>query len=298
MPKFKLNLLVRQWGDFDLSQRAEAMKTAAQIINDTLTPTLKTEYTTWLTERLLILQKASGREREEQRITIERLINRELDEDEKRYGASQRLKESRSFKQEEKNSEAKQPLITLTSTPKREERDSQPEPKKADKNANFVTQSVMQLRNGATPVGVVKAEKSLICALLAHPVWRDHILEKLPLEKWTNEIHAEIVIAARKIEAGEEISPAPFCENLSSEAAQLVGEVMLADDAANLPSAEVVNDWIYRVEWYWARQAEKEMLELISGKITRGETVSDAERAAYTAALVATKRKMPVPEKD
>jgi len=77
----------------------------------------------------------------------------------------------------------------------------------------------------------------------------------------------------------------------------VVGEVMLGDEAANSPDAAIVADWIARVEMHWARQTEIEMLELVNGKIGRGETVSDGEKAAFVSALEATRRKMPVPEK-
>jgi hypothetical protein len=72
---------------------------------------------------------------------------------------------------------------------------------------------------------------------------------------------------------------------------------MLGDLAANSPDAAIVADWIARVEMHWARQTEREMIELVNGKIGRGEVVTESEKAAFVSALEATRRKMPVVEK-
>ncbi len=169
------------------------------------------------------------------------------------------------------------------------------EEEKAANDLHEATQSISE--SSVIAPGVLKAEKCLIAAMLSFPTWRGHILERLPLAEWTDETHGEIVIAARKYGAEEEITPVDFSENLSEDAQKVVGDVMLSDEAGNSPDAAIVDDWIARVEMHWARQTEIEMLELVNGKIGRGETVSDGEKAAFVSALEATRRKMPVPEK-
>ncbi|MBW3637443.1 MAG: DNA primase, partial [Armatimonadetes bacterium] len=273
----------------EVEGRAEAMRQAAEIINDLGSETERSGYVSFLVDELLKIERPQSRlEWERRRGEFERLVKNELRADEGRAGKRERLRDAK--------------IGDGRLAPVREKRFTSPkweairlEEEKAALDLHEATQSLGGGPNVAS--GVLKAEKCLIGALLGHTAWRGHILEKLPLLKWTDETHGEIVAAARKFEAGEEISPVEFTENLSEDAQKVVGEVMLSDEAASLPDADVINDWIARVEWHWARQREIEMSELIKGKIERGETVSESERAAFSAALEATRRKMPVPEK-
>ncbi|HEX8463410.1 MAG TPA: DNA primase, partial [Abditibacterium sp.] len=239
--------------------RAEAMRQSAEIINDLASETERSGYVSFLVDELLKIEKPGSRtEWERRRGDLERLVKNELRADEGRAGQKERLRDAKIGEgrlapvREKKFSSPKWEAIRL-------------EEEKAANDLHEATQSISGA-SGIAP-GVLKAEKCLIGALLGHPVWRGHILENLPLAKWTDETHGEIVIAARKIEAGEEISPVDFTENLSEEAQKVVGEVMLSDEANSLPDALVINDWIARVEGHWARQAELEMSELIKGKI-------------------------------
>jgi DNA primase len=275
----------------DVESRAEAMRQAAEIINDLGSETERAGYVGFIVDELLKSEKPGNRGAwERRRGDLERLVKNELRADEGRAGQKERLRDAK--------------IGDGRLAPVREKRFSTPNPKweairlEQEKEANDLHEATQSISDatGIAP-GVLKAEKSLIAALLSHPVWRGHIMEKLPLSRWTDETHGEIVVAARKFEPGEEISPVDFIENLSEEAQKVVGEVMLSDEASALPDAIVINDWIARVEMHWARQAEAEMLEVLKGKIDREEKISEAEREALAKVLAATKRKMPVPQK-
>ncbi|RYG72214.1 toprim domain-containing protein, partial [bacterium] len=275
----------------EVEGRAEAMRQASEIINDLGSETEREGYVAFMVDELLKIEKPGNRGAwERRRRDLERLVQNELRADESRDGKKERLREAK--------------VGEGRLAPVREKRFSSPNPKweairleqeKAANDLHEATQSISDVQG--VPTGVNKAEKSLVAALLSHPTWRDHILQSLPLAKWTDETFAEIVIAARHYEKGQEITPVEFTEDLSEEAQQLVGDVMLSDEANVLPDASVINDWISQVEMYWARQTEVELLTMIVGKLERAETVSEAEREALAAALYATKRKRPVPEK-
>ena len=273
----------------EVESRAEAMRQSAEIINDLASETERSGYVAFLVDELLKLEKPGNRSGwERRRGDLERLVKNELRADEGRAGQKERLRDAKIGEgrlapvREKKFSSPKWEAIRL-------------EEEKAANDLHEATQSIGD-SSGVAP-GVLKAEKCLIAALLGHPQWRNHILKSLPLAKWTDETHGEIVVAARAYEDGAEIAPVAFTAELSEAAQRVVGDVMLSDEAATAPDVAVINDWIARVEMHWARQAEIEMSELIRGKIERGESVSDAEKAAFANALAATKRKMPVLEK-
>ncbi len=269
--------------------RSEAMRQSAEIINDLGSETERSGYVTFLVDELLKIEKPGNRTAwERRRGDLERLVKNELRADEGRSGQKERLREVKiegghlAPTRQKSFSSPKWEAIRL-------------EEEKAANDLHEATQSISDAA-GVAP-GVLKAEKCLIAAMLSFPTWRTHILEQLPLAKWTDETHGEIVVAARKYGAEEEIQPVEFTDDLSNEAQKIVGEVMLGDLAANSPDALIVADWIARVEMHWARQAEIEMSELIKGKIERQEPISEEEKAAFSSALEATRRKVPVPEK-
>lgn len=292
LPRYRLVSILGSHNLEEVEGRAEAMRQASEIINDLGSETERSGYVMFLVDELLKIEKPGNRSAwERRRRDLERLVQNELRADEGRDGKKERLREAK--------------IGEGRLAPVREKKFSTPNPKweairleqeKAANDLHEATQSISDV-SGIAP-GVLKAEKSLIAALLSHPTWRSHILQNLPLAKWTDETHGEIVIAARSYGEGEEITPVEFSEQLSDEAQRVVGEVMLSDEANVLPDAGIINDWIARVEKHWARQAEVEMLEVIVNKTKIGEPVTDAEKAALNAALVATKRKMPVPEKE
>ncbi|PQV64035.1 DNA primase, catalytic core [Abditibacterium utsteinense] len=269
--------------------RAEAMRQSAEIVNDLGSETERSGYVSFLVDELLKIEKPGNRTAwERRRGDLERLVKNELRADESRAGHKERLRDAK--------------IGDGRLAPVRQKSFSSPkweairlEEEKAANDLHEATQSISE--SSAIAPGVLKAEKCLIAAMLSHPVWRGRILEKLPLAKWTDETHGEIVVAARKYGAEDEISPVDFTENLSEDAQKLVGDVMLSDEANQSPDAAIIDDWIARVEMHWARQTEIEMFELVNGKIGRGETVSEMEKAAFVSALEATRRKMPVPEK-
>jgi DNA primase len=139
--------------------------------------------------------------------------------------------------------------------------------------------------------GVAKAERILLSSLLGNPSWRSRILTALPPQKWTQETHREIAAALRQFDWNEPVDSSLLMDTLSVEAGGLVGELMMNDEAQTPATEAVVQDCIERIEGHWARQIEREILELVQLKLERGERISEEERAAYHAALLATGRK-------
>ena len=61
-----------------------------------------------------------------------------------------------------------------------------------------------------------------------------------------------------------------------------------AEDA--VPTDLVIDDWIARVERYWAKMREKDILKIVQEKLEKGEAVTDEDKSTYLAALRGMKR--------
>ena len=296
LSRFRLQSVVNSHDMNDLAQRAVAMHEAAEIINDISDKIEREGYVNYLVDTLLKLERPTNRnDWEKRRSRIESLVESELRADSTTQGAGQRLRE------------AAAPEAKLSDKPARfgggEKRQKSPYYQQKEealqqerqKNADDLREATQSIVAPDVPLGVVRAEKNLIGVMLGYAVWREYILEHLPLAKWTNETHAEIYIAARGIEAGEEINPMEFNGKLGRDAQSLVAEVMLSPELSAESTEEVINDWIWRVEYHWALQTEAEVLEMVTGKIQRQEEVTDAEKEILQGALRATKRKVAFP---
>jgi hypothetical protein len=154
-------------------------------------------------------------------------------------------------------------------------------------------QAVSETLAGGTQAqsGVAKAERILLSSLLGNPSWRSRILDELPPDKWTEESHREIAAALRQVDWNEPVEPTVLIDTLSAEAGGLVGELLMNDESQVAATEEVVKDCIERVQGYWARRVEHEILELVRLKLERAEPITEGERKAYNAALVGTRRK-------
>ena len=296
LARFRLQSVVNSHDMNDLAERAVAMHEAAEIVNDISDKIEREGYVNYLVDTLLKLERPTNRnDWEKRRTRIESLVKSELRADSTAQGASQRLREAGS------------PGATLGDKPNKfgggEKRSQNPvwaqkqeeRQQEREKDADDLREATQSIVAPDVPLGVVRAEKNLIAMMLSYSVWRDYIIEHLPLAKWTNETHAEIYIAARGIDAGEEINPMEFNGLLSREAQSLVAEVMLSPELSAESTEEVINDWIWRVELHWALQTEAEVLEMVTGKIARKEEVTDDEKAILNGALRATKRKVAFP---
>ena len=295
LAKFRLQSVVNSHDMSDLAQRGVAMREAAEIINDIADKIEREGYVNYLVDVLLNLERPANRnDWEKRRTRIESLVESELRADSTSQGANQRLRE------------ASAPGATLNNKPDKfggEKRGQNPlwaqkqeaRQREREKESDDLREATQSIVAPDVPLGVVRAEKNLIGVMLSHSVWREYILEHLPLAKWTNETHAEIYIAARGITEGDEINPMEFNGLLGREAQSLVAEVMLSPELSAESTEEVINDWIWRVEYHWALQTEAEVLEMVTGKIARQETVSEDEKAILAGALRATKRKVAFP---
>ena len=281
--------------------RASAMREAAQIINDVSDAFEKEAYENFLIDELLKIERPTSRaDWEKRRDAMARLVSNELLADEKRLGVVERKREIRTqFKRDSsenagengasKPSEkpAWQPSQNLKWAAKREQ-----EAKEAA-DLSDATQSIV---GQTSPKGVLRAERELLGVLIGQNVWRDHIFAALPLEKWTDETHGEIFVAVRNWPAETPISPVEFNDSLSQPAQSIVAEIMLSPAADAPPDAKIIDSWIEKVLLHHAKQIEEETLEMIRGKIDRGETVSDEEKALLMDALRKTKRLAPKDE--
>ena len=289
LSRFRLQSVVASHDMSDLAQRAVAMHEAAEIINDISDKIEREGYVNYLVDTLLKLENPSGRaDWEKRRTRIEALVESELRADSTAQGANQRLRE------------AALPGATLNNKPQRpkspyyQQKDEERQQAR-EKDADDLREATQAIVAPDVPLGVVRAEKNLIGAMLGFSVWREYILEHLPLAKWTNETHAEIYIAARSVPADEEINPSEFNGKVGREAQSIVAEVMLSPELSAESTEEVINDWIWRVEYHWALQTEAEVLEMVTGKLARQETVTEDEKAILNGALRATKRKVAFP---
>ena len=289
LSRFRLQSVVGAHDMNDLAERGVAMREAAEIINDISDKIEREGYVNYLVDVLLNLERPTNRnDWEKRRTRIESLVESELRADSTTQGAGQRLREAAS------------PGATLGNKPQRQksqyyQQKDEERQQQREKQADDLREATRAIVAPDVPIGVVRAEKNLIGMMLGYSVWREYILEHLPLAKWTNETHAEIYIAARSIEAGEEINPMQFNGKLGRDAQSLVAEVMLSPELSAESTEEVINDWIWRVELHWALQTEAEVLEMVTGKIARQEEVTDDEKAILNGALRATKRKIAFP---
>ncbi len=159
--------------------------------------------------------------------------------------------------------------------------------------ANVSQGSVAASENLAPLSGVVKAERMLLASLLGNPSWRSRILAKLPATSWTQEAHREIAESLRQMDLNAPIEAGVLIGTLERAAGDLVGELMMSDEAQTPATDVIVDDLIARIESHHARQAEAEILEMLRLKMERQEPISQSERENYNNALILTKRKLP-----
>ena len=287
LSRFRLQSVVGAHDMSDLAQRGVAMREAAEIINDISDKIEREGYVNYLVDVLLNLERPTNRnDWEKRRTRIESLVESELRADSTAQGAGQRLREAGAPAAKLNDKRPQNPVWAQKQAARQQER---------EKDADDLREATQAIVAPDVPLGVVRAEKNLIGMMLGYAVWRDYIIEHLPLAKWTNETHAEIYIAARGIAEGEEINPMEFNGLLGRQAQSLVAEVMLSPELSAESTEEVINDWIWRVELHWALQTEAEVLEMVTGKIARQEAVTEDEKAILNGALRATKRKTAFP---
>ncbi|MDQ3814439.1 MAG: DNA primase [Armatimonadota bacterium] len=260
LAQYRMEMAIEGFDLGNVVERAQAIKAAADIVAEIPPGTEREGYIAWLADRWANAEGITSSERLQM---VQVAVRREVDSAKRRWSAQSPGQSTTARQQaEEEKQEVKQ---TLSETA------------------------------GGQLSGVGKAERSLLCVLLNSPSWRRRILEKLPLEQWTQETHGEIAAVLSRVEGDDPINPTELLEKLSDEAAGLVSELMLADEAQTAAEARVIEDWIARIKGHWAKQTEREILELVKGKLQRGELVTDEERAAYQAALLQTKRKTAPP---
>lgn len=256
--------------EFDLSElgaRKEAIRAASEVIAEVSSATEKDSYMAWLAEQWA---RAEGITTPHRLEMVEAAVRREVLSAQKRWN-----------KKEEKHGD--NPTLELS----------------AGEESRGVSDTLLQAGNEIAP-GIIKAERALLGVLLSTPLWRKHILEKLPPQLWTQAPHREIA-ATLQIEMGsaktvpdesdESFNPIAIIEKLPPESGGLIAELLLSDDAAEAASDEIINDWIARIQGHWARREEQEILELVSRKLDSGEEITSEERAVYMEVLVKTKRK-------
>lgn len=309
--QYRLETLFLNWPQLPVEQHSRILAEAAQIVNDTQDNLERDGYKNWLVDRLLSFENLpTRREQENRRDSFARIIDRELAEDERRQGPQERVVTARNVALQGAGQEERIPAPSVTPRegegrpalefipgPRRKYGPPDPNAGVRAEKKQYISQLMMEVKSAEAAPGVLRAQKHLVGALLGHPAWRSVILEGLPLERWTGEVFGEVLTSVKALEPGAEVVPGPFCQELSPEAAAMVGEVMLSDEAAELPDSRIINDWIFVVQRFWARRAERELRELVVGKLQRNEPVSPAEREALLEAQAISGRKAPVPAK-
>lgn len=148
-----------------------------------------------------------------------------------------------------------------------------------------------ELHDAAPPLtGVARAERALLATILTNLVWRSLILRELTPEQWTEPVHREIVTLLQAAGEADGASIATWLENLTPEAGELAGRLMLSDPERVANEERTVRGLMKRVQDYWTGQHEARLLHLVRDKLDRGLEVSAEEKAALRAALAATGR--------
>ena len=143
--------------------------------------------------------------------------------------------------------------------------------------------------------GVVKAERALLTAMLNAPSLRVSLRERIAPALWTREVHFEIASYLKALPEEEPVDPPRLFEELSPEAGALVGDLLLSKTMESM-EPKVLEDYIKRIESHHARQREHENLQILLGKMQRGEFVEPDEKARFEESARETKRMLP-PEK-
>jgi DNA primase len=285
LSRYRVEQAIAEYDLTSVAERMEAVRAAAHVIGEVVSDIERDSYIAWLAERWARAEGVTAPARVQM---IEAAVRREVGAVSKRGHAEERPQneERPAWKRGQNTWQKREPTLA-ESTPM------------ADREEE--SRGLLETLAGAgqdANSGVVKAERMLLASLLGNPSWRTRILEQLPAGQWTNEIHAEIASNLRQLDWNEPVDAATLVETLPSEAGALVSEMMLWDEAQTAATAEIIDDCIARVRGHWAKQVEREMIELIQLKLQSGEPISEAERQNYNNALIATGRKTPPPEKE
>ncbi|MDF2440589.1 MAG: primase, partial [Abditibacteriota bacterium] len=279
LAQYRVEMALDGFDFSNIGERAEAIQAASEVISTVQNATEKEEYISWLAGRWAREEGVTAAERMHM---IEAAVRRQV----------------ASVGKKEANGRPAGEAVRAPWTPKDNpnwKRNAEPPVPSANRDEEQAGTDQTLVRSASGQLsGAARAERLLLSAMLNSPSWRNRILEQMPASQWTQELHYEIASALRPIPEGESINPTLLLETISSEAGGLASELMLSDQSQTPATPEVITDCIRRVEGHWARQREREILDLVKGKLERGEAVTLEERAAYTQALIDTKRKTPI----
>jgi DNA primase len=282
LAQYRVEMALDGFDFSNVGERAEAIQNASEIIAHVTNATEKEEYISWLAERWAREENITTPER---MLMIEKAVRQHVNS---AGGKPQRQAQPETL-----------PFKPKPFNPKFGGKFQEPPVPSAnqEEEAEGVSQMLSQTASGQMS-GAARAERLLVGVMLNSPSSRPRILGAMPSSKWMQELHYEIVAQLRKLPDGEAVNPTTLLEVLSPEAAGLASELMLSDQSQVPATPEVISDCIKRVEGHWARQREREILDLVKGKLERNEPISPEERQAYTQAVIDTKRKVPVPSDD
>lgn len=259
--QYRVQMAVAEFDLTDLAGRKEGIRAGAEVIAEVQSATEKDSYILWLAEQWASAEGIASPQRLE---LVEAAVRREVLAAQKRWRKQQQAQ--------------------------RNGQEEEAPPENEDDVGAMLAQAVNDVGSG-----VVKAEKALLGVLLSSPIWQSHILKALPPQLWTQAQHREIA-AAILSELGDEsqpFSPIVIIEKLPEETASLIAELLLSDQAAEPVTDYIIDGWIERVHYYWARRDEQRVLAMIGRKIQNDEEITEEDRAAYRDVLVRTKRRSP-----
>jgi DNA primase len=229
----------------DISSRKEAIRAAAEVIAEVPNDIEKATYISWVAEQWA---RAEGITSTGRLQMVEAAVRRDVNAVAKRW----QLRDRQAASQQQQQSPGAD----------------------SEDISETLSGAAVGLMNGG-----LRAERALLGAMLGGPTWRPRIVQALPVERWTQPAHREIVAALQ--EDLELINPATIIDDLSEEAAGLVADIMLSDDAVAPPSTAVIDDMIRIVNYHRDLKTTRELYEALQQKQQDGEAISTDELRAY-----------------
>jgi len=137
--------------------------------------------------------------------------------------------------------------------------------------------------------GVIGAQKELLSLMINNPSWRQYVAAKMPIEKWTQTEYEPLLKVLLAPDA-ELLNTTELLEKIPEGKHSLITTLVMSSAEDAVPTELVIDDWIARVERYWAKMREKDILKIVQEKLEKGEAVTDEDKSTYLAALRGMKR--------
>lgn len=266
LSRYRLEMAVADFDWHELGDRLEAIRAGAEVIAEVENDIEKDDYIQWLSDRWAQAEGVTDTTRLQ---TFQSSVRREVKAALKRkrpVSSTRNAQSERPAFQQAFNNQQKRNYNAQLDEWQPNDADAPPE---EDDSLEVVANNQLN--------GVTKAERLLLSSLLGSPSWRARILDKLPASRWTQEIHREIAEALRQRNLDEGFDVMSLLNTLSPEANLLAGELLMGQDAQTVATDRVIDSYIARIEGHWARQAEREIMEMARLRRERQDKISPEE---------------------